>query len=456
MKFKGNENTSSQIHARFSDDMRYVICGSEDKKVYIWSTTPSGETDRKYKFPVDMFEAHTAATTVSILAPTRTRQFLSASEDPIYDLCNPPPVMLRSRSEVESTHSISNTSPVENGHHNSGYLHQLPDTGTSSIQTTPTAVENAASASCSFPRPAESSAYVARTAHPNGNIIITADANGALKIFRQDCAHEKRIDATTAFGRRVSSSIMRRTGSLQTQRTNLSRQNSETSFTQPGRDRILSWRQSIASSSNGSFEKVTHSSSMPSGVLLTGRAQTRSESPRIKTSNLFTRTPRFIRQDSAVSTTSSPLHAPSVSEVDQEHPDLVRTASADTASASNGAPALSRGNSAQYWGRYAWKDEMMDQLKASRGRQSQSQNNDATSDLPLTSGNTHLVAPASSSRGLSPASSSGLSAVDAGMHMSGLEPKMSGVSALSMNGPSDVDSGGESGNTQSKSKREGL
>lgn len=35
MKFRGHENTCSQINASFSDDARYVICGSEDRKAYI-------------------------------------------------------------------------------------------------------------------------------------------------------------------------------------------------------------------------------------------------------------------------------------------------------------------------------------------------------------------------------------------------------------------------------------
>lgn len=35
MKFQGHQNTQSQIKANFSEDGRYVICGSEDRKAYI-------------------------------------------------------------------------------------------------------------------------------------------------------------------------------------------------------------------------------------------------------------------------------------------------------------------------------------------------------------------------------------------------------------------------------------
>lgn len=101
LKLKGNENTCSQIHASFSEDAKYVICGSEDRKAYIWSTdTPEFEKDRR---PLEVFEAHSSIVTTAIMAPIRTRQLLSASGDPLYDLCNPPPVTLISRSESHSS-----------------------------------------------------------------------------------------------------------------------------------------------------------------------------------------------------------------------------------------------------------------------------------------------------------------------------------------------------------------
>ena len=37
-KYRGHENTSSQIRSNFSDDGRYLICGSEDRHVYIYDS----------------------------------------------------------------------------------------------------------------------------------------------------------------------------------------------------------------------------------------------------------------------------------------------------------------------------------------------------------------------------------------------------------------------------------
>lgn len=46
VKFKGNENTCSQIHATFSDNGKFIICGSEDRKVYIWNGTVENNSKR--------------------------------------------------------------------------------------------------------------------------------------------------------------------------------------------------------------------------------------------------------------------------------------------------------------------------------------------------------------------------------------------------------------------------
>ncbi|RIB04124.1 WD40-repeat-containing domain protein [Gigaspora rosea] len=130
-KYKGLENTCSQIRATFSDDGRYIISGSEDRHVYIFNTDQSrinshhgGGSNwlKKEKCGYESFESHAAIVTVAVFAPTRTKQLISLCGDPIF------------------THTVNNE--------------------TSSNQT-----------------------------YPDGNIIVCADYTGIIKIFRQDCAY---------------------------------------------------------------------------------------------------------------------------------------------------------------------------------------------------------------------------------------------------------------------------
>lgn len=46
MKFKGHKNDNLQIKARISEDMDYIICGSEDGYVYIWNKKIDADGDK--------------------------------------------------------------------------------------------------------------------------------------------------------------------------------------------------------------------------------------------------------------------------------------------------------------------------------------------------------------------------------------------------------------------------
>ncbi|OAF57742.1 hypothetical protein VC83_05700 [Pseudogymnoascus destructans] len=150
-KFRGHVNAVSQIRASFSDDGRYVICASEDRRTYIWST---GAGEEGARAPVEFFASHAGAVTTSVLAPAGTRALLAMSGDPVYDICDPPPVTLRSRAEGMRR-------PTGPG--------------------------------------------VRHSAHAEGNIVITADLGGGIKVFRQDCAGGKRRAEVWETGSMLSS-----------------------------------------------------------------------------------------------------------------------------------------------------------------------------------------------------------------------------------------------------------
>lgn len=285
LKLKGNENSCSQIHASFSDDAQYIICGSEDRKVYIWATgQPETERDKR---PLEIFEAHSAIVTTAIMAPTKTRQLLSASGDPLYDLCNPPPVTLISRTQSQA----SSVPPTEGSPQPDNYF---PPTLTTSNVTRTT-------------KPEESPAYLARCAHPDGNIIVTADFMGHIKVFRQDCAYQNRLRNNDSA---LSKKMLGRTNSVATKNSKSSRRDS-LQMGHPSSERILSWRQSI-SSNNGSLDNFRLS-------------QQRSSSPRKSFGAGSLQSARHPSQNTIVTTPSLPSTSqqPSPHRSSDESKDLV-------------------------------------------------------------------------------------------------------------------------------------
>jgi len=235
-KFKGHENTCSQIRATFRDDMKYIISGSEDRRVYIWNVAPEGgEKNSNKKRPMEFFEAASAIVTVAVMAPTKTRQLLAASNDPIYDLCRPPPVTLVSKSEegrLDSKGASSKHPPT-------------PQTGPlSSLPEEPTSTDDPE-----------------RVGHGHGNIIITADYTGRIKIFRQDCAFMKRKNEQCETG-----SISRKLG--------VGRRDSL--------NRNGGWRSSIASDhSAGGSRRGLHGRTSVGGLSADGGSLRGSVSPRL-------------------------------------------------------------------------------------------------------------------------------------------------------------------------------
>ncbi|PNS19354.1 hypothetical protein CAC42_2531 [Sphaceloma murrayae] len=214
MKMKGCNNNSSQIRGSVSDDQRYICCGSEDNRAYIWPLDFDDNEDPTRR-PLEHFQAHNSPVTCVRFAPTKTRFHLARSCDPIYDLCSPPitPIRLDRASSTSSSHA-----PTDN------------------IDGAP---EPSLRQSTSLSTPTSS-----RATHPDGNIIITCSLTGAIKVFRQDCAVRHRVRPTKAASVLSSS----RPSSLRTKSSNRSlRSGRDSTSTQPPTERIMSWRQNVTS-----------------------------------------------------------------------------------------------------------------------------------------------------------------------------------------------------------------
>lgn len=213
MKMKGCDNHSSQIRGSISDDQRYVCCGSEDNRAYIWPLDFEDHEDPTRR-PLEHFQAHDTVVTCVRFAPTKSRSLLSQSADPIYDLCNPPPPTLRQERAPSQESSRPPTDTVDS--------------------PTPDPIRRQ---STSLTTPSTS-----RSIHPSGNIIITCSLTGAIKVFRQDCATRHRARTTKA----ASSLTTSRPSSLKTKSSNRSlRSGRDSTSTQPPSERIMSWRQNV-------------------------------------------------------------------------------------------------------------------------------------------------------------------------------------------------------------------
>lgn len=218
-KFRGNENTCSQIRATFTDDGKHIICGSEDRRAYVW---PIGAVDGDAeKRAVEVFETQSAMVTAAITAPTQTKLTLALSEDPIFDICNPPPIALMGPDSTEQ-------SKESNSAKGNGSMHHKR--------------------SASAPRPStirkmalESPSYLARSQHPDGDIIVIADYSGKIKVLRQDCAYDRRRYENWNANSTISRRILRRTNSG---RHSLASSNGKESHKTPS-ERIISWRNSV-------------------------------------------------------------------------------------------------------------------------------------------------------------------------------------------------------------------
>ncbi|KAL5362715.1 WD40-repeat-containing domain protein [Aspergillus floccosus] len=279
-KFRGNENTCSQIRASFSDDGKHIVCGSEDRRTYLWPTGPAEkDTDKR---AVEILDTQSAMVTAAIMAPSKTKQVLGFSEDPIYDICNPPPVMLGSQAGGAK----------ENG------IRQRNSTVSKLAHESPT--------------------YLSRSTHPDGNIIIVADYSGRIKVLRQDCAYQKRRYEAWDTHSTISRKLLRRTNSAR--HSIASSIGRESSHKTPS-ERIISWRNSVI----GHHRDVSH-----------GGSRTRTPSPhRFPSLSRYSSPGRGAETRSAF--TTSPPATPYKNSIDYKR-SLESGRSSVDATGANGAP----------------------------------------------------------------------------------------------------------------------
>lgn len=221
-KYRGNENSTSQIRASFSEDGKYIICGSEDGHTYIWPTA-STEKDSE-KRALEELEMRTDIVTCAIMAPIATKQLLGFSGDPLYDLCNPPPVTLVSKIDPTRSSKQSDDQAENRG---------------KDPESTPTITKANGSPT-----------YLARSSHPDGNIILAADCWGRIKVYRQDCAYNKRPndwDVTSTFSKKL---LGRSNSARHSIASSIGRESKTPS------ERILAWRSSVTGTELASIDST--------------------------------------------------------------------------------------------------------------------------------------------------------------------------------------------------------
>jgi WD40 repeat protein len=177
-KFKGAEINQSQIRASFSPDGKHIICGSEDNYIYIWRATdfsPSLSV-RKDRNPMwERIKAHNSIVTAAVFAP-KPHLFLSLIEDQ-----QKSQTISVSGSCAETIPSSSKRTVQRMDSENS--LNVISTHGALSSVHIPNAIDTITIGSTTTAPILPSSIPATKDRQLQGDIIVSADLNGCIKIF---------------------------------------------------------------------------------------------------------------------------------------------------------------------------------------------------------------------------------------------------------------------------------
>ena len=206
-KYKGHKNNNSQIRASFSPGAEFIVCGSEDENVYVWSTVNSfvpsinpiytGYRRDKHS-SYEQFAAQCDITTVALFAPRGVREarqgeaaaaIAKAQEAAKSDIQTSAAAAALFRGGPQSPFSGEERSPTAKGNHgqpgeNGKHATEVPSgaVGFDAAEKTPIDVQREEARDDAAKAKAEGErAFAAGMAI--GQIVITAGYSGEIRIF---------------------------------------------------------------------------------------------------------------------------------------------------------------------------------------------------------------------------------------------------------------------------------
>ncbi|KAH7719849.1 CBR-SYM-4 protein [Aphelenchoides avenae] len=182
-KFKGAQIEQSRIRASFSPDGRHIISGSEDNFVYIWRATdlPASIVRKDRNYMWERVRAHSSIVTAAVFAPKPQLFFALMDENQYFDSrAIQPSTSMTSRTAASTSYdSFPRMEGVGLGLLGQGPLPTANISATSDYGSYRPSNTSSVRLGASF----ASSSTSTKDRQVLGDVIISADLNGAIKIF---------------------------------------------------------------------------------------------------------------------------------------------------------------------------------------------------------------------------------------------------------------------------------